>query len=102
MSNQNSNYNNRDEEYFASIKYGTFEWYLYHDRSNEDPIIPLVLVSAFLSICNGGFLCIIIIWCFYFSWAHKNNVALDKDPYILGYRKAFRDGWEKRRLENKK
>lgn len=98
---KNNKYSNRDAEYMASIKYGTFEWYLYHDRGNEDFIIPLVLVSAFLFICKGGIVCIGLVWTLYFLWAHKNNLELSKDPEVLAYRRAFREGWERRRLENR-
>ena len=89
MDNKNTDY---------KIKYGTHEWYLYHNRKNEDPIIPLILLSCFLFICKGGIATIILIWAYYFHWAHENNEELNRDPEILlsrKYCKEFKERFKK-------
>lgn len=83
------------------IKWGTDEWYLYHHIKNEKPIIPLILLTYFLAICNGGIWWIILIWGWYFHWAHKSNEELDNDIYILFKRELMRQSREKRN-QNKK
>ena len=72
------------------MKRGSYEWYLYHDKQNEEPVIPLLLLSAFLLICKGGILTIIFIWTIYFCWASKNNERLNHDPEILRERESFK------------
>lgn len=86
------------EEYFMSIKYGTHEWYLYHHIRNEDPIIPLILLSCFLVICYQGIPTIIFIWTIYFLWAKKNNNELNHDPEVLKSRVTYMNIY----LRNKK
>jgi len=71
------------------IEYGSREWRLYHDPDNEKPVIPLILLSCFLFICKGGILLIILVWVWYFSWAHKNNKKLDNDPKVLESRRTL-------------
>lgn len=75
-------------EYFANMKRGSSEWYLYHHIKNEEPIIPLIVLSCFLAICHGGIFIIILIWAYYFSWAKANNEKLNNDPYIQQQRIA--------------
>jgi hypothetical protein len=65
------------------IKRGSYEWYLYHHIKNEEPIIPLIVLSCFFLICNGGFIMLLLAWGFYFNWASNNNKELDNDPEIL-------------------
>ena len=71
------------------MKYGSHEWYLYHAIENEGPVLPLIMLSAFLLICKGGIIAITIIWILYFSWAHDNNEKLNHDPKILEARKTY-------------
>ena len=84
-------------EYLANIKYGTREWYLYHHIKNEDPIIPLVVLSCFLVICKGGIPTIIVIWIIYFKWASNNNRMLDNDPEILRSRQVYIESYLKKK-----
>lgn len=85
------NNNNNNE-----MKYGSHEWYLYHNRKNEDPIIPLIVLSCFLLICKEGIPTIILIWTVYFIWASKNNRELDRDPEIL-YRRQCCEEFKKKK-----
>ena len=64
------------------MKYGTNEWYLYHDKKNEEPVIPLIVISFFVFFIKLGILWVIFIWCCYFKWASENNKKLDNDPEI--------------------
>lgn len=70
------------------IERGSREWYLYHHFDNEKPIIPLIVLSCFFLICNGGTLMLLITWGFYFAWASANNQKLDNDPEILKQRES--------------
>ena len=72
------------------IEYGSPEWYLYHHYKNEEPIIPLIVLSCFFLICSGGFLWLLITWGWYFSWASKNNRELDNDPDVLYHRESWK------------
>ena len=72
------------------IKYGTREWYLYHHVKNEEPVIPLILISCFLFICKGGIFNVIVVWIWYATWAHKNNDMLNNDPEVLRERESYK------------
>lgn len=78
------------------MKYGSYEWYLYHARENEDPIVPMILATLFLLICKGGIVIIVCMWGYYFSWAHNNNEKLNHDPDILRKRRIWREAREAR------
>ena len=73
------------------IEYGTEEWYLYHAWENEKPIIPLILATCFLVICNGGGLVITIMWIYYFLWSSGNNRKLDNDPEVQEKRRIYKE-----------
>ncbi len=71
------------------MKYGSDEWYLYHNKMNEEPIIPLIVLSCFLAFIKSGILWIIIVWYLYFKWASKNNEELNNDPEIIERRLIY-------------
>lgn len=65
------------------MKYGSREWYLYHNKKNEDPIIPLIVISFFVFFIKLGILWVGFIWLCYFLWAKRNNEELNNDPEVL-------------------
>jgi hypothetical protein len=71
------------------MKYGSNEWYLYHDKKNEEPVIPLIVISFFVFFIKLGVFYVILIWVMYFSWAKENNKKLDNDPEIIKHRMIY-------------
>ena len=71
------------------MEYGTYEWYLYHDKKNEEPVIPLIIISFFVFFIKLGIFYVMLIWTMYFLWARENNRKLDNDPEIIEQRMIY-------------
>ena len=65
------------------MKYGTDEWYLYHNKDNEKPIIPLIVISCMVFFIKLGIFWVAFIWWCYYLWAKSNNKKLDNDPEVI-------------------
>lgn len=81
------------------MKYGSYEWYLYHDRKNETPVLYLILLSVFLLFCHDGIASMIVIWIIYFVWAKNNNDKLNENPQIIKEREIWQKSREQKQIE---
>ena len=61
----------------------TGEWYLYHHWSNENALLPIIVISFLTFFLHNGWLISLIIWIGYAVYCVNNDLELDKNPDIL-------------------
>lgn len=67
------------------------ERYLYYSYKNKNYILPTLIACPFLLIINDGIVGIILLVMFVMCLCKKNNLELDRDPYILKKRESIKE-----------
>lgn len=75
------------DQYKSTIQRGSYEYYLYHDKSNEDTILWSIIVSPILFLLSASFVAgigiLIGVWIFCIVCCEIRNKAMDIDADII-------------------
>ena len=83
------------EEYKNQIKPGSYDYYLYHNRDNENSILWFIVLTPIFFLFSGGdsmfvsVLYVIGLWIAYFIMCFVNNEKMNMDPEIIKNREIL-------------